>query len=112
MIFYRDPVAFSKLRQFYWQLRSIRAYDQAARRKWYRRIKTERERLASLGFSVEHLRLYCRYLARPFEQNKALHRLQTFEAMLVDFARMQQAAKISLLPVASISTFKDYLLIV
>jgi len=93
MVFYRHPQAFSVLRSHYWMLRSLRRHDLAGRRKWYRRIEKEKTRLAGLGFSVEHLRLYCRYMARPLPDCLALDRLKAFELMLVEFARISAAAE-------------------
>lgn len=94
MKFYKHIDAFAELRQLYWRLRAIRAYDNAARRKWYRRIKIEKDRLEDIGFSAEHLRLYCRYMANPREQCNALNRLRSFEEMLIEFARIQGSAKL------------------
>ena len=94
MNFYLHPEPFVNLRQLYWRLRSLRAYDSAARRMSYRRIRSERDRLAALGFSVEHLRLYCRYMSNPFSKCATLDRLQAFEAMLIDFSRIQFSAKL------------------
>ena len=90
---YQHIDQFAELRRLYWSLRHIRMHDQAARRKWYRRIEKERNRLADSGFSVEHLRLYCRYMARPLVQCNALDRLVAFESKLVEFARSQQISK-------------------
>lgn len=92
MNFYQHPAAFVELRQCYWHLRARRSFDLAARRRWYRRIRAERQRLAALGYSVEHLRLYCRYISNPVADSPALRRLQAFEAMLVEFSRIQLAA--------------------
>lgn len=89
MDFYRHPVPFEGLRQLYWQLRSVRSFDNAARVRFYRRIRKERDRLESLGFSIEHVRLYCRYLSNPVVQSPALSRLKAFETMLIEFSRMQ-----------------------
>lgn len=99
MKFYKHPEPFSQLRQLYWHLRYRRSFDLAARRKWYRRIKIERDRLERQGFSAEHVRLYCRYMSNPQPQSPALHRLETFEAMLVEFARIQTLAKMAPVPV-------------
>jgi hypothetical protein len=93
MQFYEHPEPFIQLRNFYWSLRNVRHYDTAARRKWYRRIEKERGRLADIGFSCEHVRLYCRYMSNPVPQSPALRRLETFEAMLAEFARIQRAAR-------------------
>lgn len=69
------------LRQMYWRLRNCRRYDAAARRKWYRRIKGERERLHALGFDAEYTRLFCRYMSDPKNEAAAI-RLICFEGML------------------------------
>jgi len=104
MKFYEHPALFVVLREFYWRLRNIRAYDLAARRKWYRRIEKERGRLADIGFSCEHLRLYCRYVCNPVAQSPALRRLMAFEAMLVEFERIQRVARgVSIHAVAEIA---------
>ena len=93
MDFYKHPDPFQVLRQFYWQLRGVRSFDNAARVRWYRKIRKERSRLEDLGFSVEHVRLYCRYLSNPVLDSSALHRLKAFESMLVEFSRMQVVAR-------------------
>ena len=93
MNFYRHPVPFEGLRQLYWQLRSVRSFDNAGRVRFYRRIRMERDRLERLGFSVEHVRLYCRYLSNPVSQSPALARLMAFETMLVEFSRMQVVSR-------------------
>jgi hypothetical protein len=95
MKFYRHPEPFWKIRQLYWTLRNRRAYDFACKQRCYRAIRSERLRLEAIGFSAEHLRLYCRYMSNPQPQSPALHRLETFEAMLVEFARIQTLAKSS-----------------
>lgn len=89
---YKHPQPFADLRQLYWQLRNRRAYDIALRRKLYRLIKTESLRLVSEGFSAEHVRLYCRYLSNPVASSPALARLQSFEDMLVEFARIRRGS--------------------
>lgn len=93
MKFYFHPDAFGTLRGFYWHLRNVRHYDLAARRLWYRRIEKERERLDELGFSREHVRLYCRYMSNPLPQSPALQRLESFEAMLAEVVRIQRSAR-------------------
>lgn len=69
------------LRNMYWQLRMLRAHDEAGRVKWYRRIRKERIRLHSLGFDQEYTRLYCRFLANT-KNEAAMRRLWAFEGML------------------------------
>jgi len=78
-LWYSCPSAFVELRHMYWKLRACRAYDQAARRKWYRRIRNERERLEAAGWPAEHLRLYCRYMSNPVPDSPALRRLWAYE---------------------------------
>ena len=107
MKFYKHIDAFSELRQLYWRLRAIRAYDSAARRKWYRRIKIEKDRLENLGFSAEHLRLYCRYMANPLEQCNALDKLRAFEAMLIEFAKIRQSTKLAAPQVGIVGSGSD-----
>lgn len=92
MKYYQHPDAFMALRNLYWFLRYRRSWDLAARRKWYRRIRIERNNLENMGFSAEHVRLYCRYMANPGPQSPALKRLQTFEAMLAEINRIKLAA--------------------
>ena len=83
-----DLAEYSVLRNLYWRLRSVRGFDEAARRKWYRRIKVERERLVETGCGAEHVRLYCRFLADPSrrEREEALTR---YESMVAEWARVQ-----------------------
>lgn len=52
----------------YWQLRSVRKYDQAGRRRWYRKIEDEKKRLLSAGVDAEEIRLFCRWMANPQNQ--------------------------------------------
>jgi len=92
MNFYQHPEAFRNLRNTYVLLRLNRITNTAARRKYYRRIKAERERLESIGYIPEHLRLYCRYLSNPFPESPALKRLRAFEAMMVELARVQSTS--------------------
>lgn len=89
MNFYKHPDLYGQLRQLYWHLRYRRSFDTAARRKWYRRIKAERERLVSGGASAEHVRLYCRYMSNPLPDCPALRRLVAYEAAVVEYQRLQ-----------------------
>lgn len=49
----------------YWMLRNGRKWDQAHRRKYYRRIEREKKRLIDSGVDPELVRLLCRHLANP-----------------------------------------------
>lgn len=49
----------------YWMLRDRRNWDQAARRKWYRRIEKVKRALLDAGHDPEAVRLVCRSLANP-----------------------------------------------
>lgn len=49
-------------------LRNGRKWDQAHRRKYYRRIEAEKKRLIDSGVDPELVRLLCRYLANPRNQ--------------------------------------------
>lgn len=53
----------SELHNLYWQLRSLRKYEQTRRRLLYRRIKEVREKIIFAGADPEEIRLLCRYLA-------------------------------------------------
>lgn len=90
MNFYKHPPLFMTLNHLYWNLRYRRSFDTAARRKWYRRIKMERERLVAGGASAEHVRLYCRYLSNPSADSPALRRLVAYEAAVFEYQRLQQ----------------------
>lgn len=92
-LFYKGPSAFIDLRHFYWKLREVRSFDNAARVKWYRRIKKEKDRLVQLGFSSEHIRLYCRYMSNPQMDSPALRRLWAYEQAVYAFAGITNKAK-------------------
>ena len=62
---YTLPDWSATLRNLYWFLRYKRAYDQAGRRRYYRRIADEKKRLIDTGVDEEELRLLCRHLANP-----------------------------------------------
>lgn len=53
------------LANLYWMLRYHRGRSSAARRRYYRRIREEKNRLFSAGFDREEIRLLCRYLSDP-----------------------------------------------
>lgn len=53
----------------YWHLRNLRAFDGAGRRRLYRRIADEKKRLIGSGVEAEEVRLLCRHLANPGNQN-------------------------------------------
>lgn len=69
------------LRHFYWSLRAVRGYDQARRRKLYRYIRQERDRLAECGINQELIRLLCRHLSNPTCRQQAA-RLAAFERQM------------------------------
>lgn len=75
---YVIPERMRGLSNLYWRLRYCRDYDSAARRKWYRRIRVERDRLVSGGEDGEYVRLMCRWLADPRE-GPALARVMAYE---------------------------------
>lgn len=93
-LFYSGPAAFSGLRNLYWHLRAIRRHDNAARVRFYRLIKAERLRLAGLGYSVEHLRLFCRYMSGPLPDCPALRRLWAYEQAVIAFSRVRSRAAV------------------
>jgi hypothetical protein len=77
------------LRHLYWFLRDVRAFDSAARRKYYRRIEQERGRLVSSGVNAELLRLVCRWLADPLDRSR--------EALVVRFdARLSRQQRFAI----------------
>lgn len=55
----------SDLRNLYWHLRYCRKFNQACRRRHYRKIAVEKKRLTESGVDSEELRLLCRYLSNP-----------------------------------------------
>lgn len=59
-----------RLANLYWNLRYVRAYDEAARRKSYRRIKKEKDRLVGGGIDQEAVRLCCLLLADPRREER------------------------------------------
>lgn len=76
------------LRHLYWTLRSLRQWDSAGRRKWYRRIADEKKRLIFTGVDSEQIRLVCRHLANPGNKNAELM-LKAYSAQLVlDFGKV------------------------
>lgn len=62
-------IAESRLSNLYWHLRAVRSWDTAGRRRFYRYIEAEKQRLIAEGIDAEEVRLFCRYSANPF--NKA-----------------------------------------
>lgn len=50
-------------------LRYKRAWDSAARRRYYRKIEAEKKRLHEAGVDSEEVRLLCRYLANLKNKN-------------------------------------------
>lgn len=63
------PPYSAKLANLYWMLRYKRDRDQAARRRYYRYIEAEKNRLFSAGFDREEIRLLCRYLSNPHSKH-------------------------------------------
>lgn len=57
------PVWADRLKPYYWRLRMNRSWNQALRRKLYRAIKAEKEKLFLQGIDKEEVRLFCRYLS-------------------------------------------------
>ena len=69
------------LRNLYWFLRYRRAFDTAARMRYYRKIAAEKKRLHEEGVDVEEVRLLCRALSNP--KNKAAEmRWRSYSAQL------------------------------
>lgn len=66
---------------YYWHLRANRAYDQAARRRYYRKIAGEKKRLVESGVDGEVVRLFCRWMANP-GNNDAELRFRNFSRQL------------------------------
>lgn len=69
------------LRNYYWHLRFLRPYDQAGRRRYYRKIEAEKKRLILSGVDGEAVRLYCRWMANP-RNNDAELRFRNFSRQL------------------------------
>lgn len=88
--YWRLPAWASRLSNLYWRLRAARSWDSAARRKWYRYIRFERDDLVNLGIDAELVRLACRYFSDP-RCGPALDRLVAFE-MVVNRLRFIQGA--------------------
>lgn len=59
------PAWAENLRSHYWQLRDSRGWNSARVRKFYRRIRSERDSLIRQGVNAELVRLLCRYLCNP-----------------------------------------------
>jgi len=57
------PAWSGRLRNLYWGLRMRRSWQEALRRRYYRKIFSEKKRLEGLGVDGEELRLLCRCLA-------------------------------------------------
>lgn len=62
MIFHQYPAWTQCIRNHYWHLRYRRGFDEARRRKEYRRIEAEKKRLQEEGVDFETIRLLCRHL--------------------------------------------------
>lgn len=69
------------LRNYYWHLRFLRPFDQAGRRRYYRKIEAEKKRLIESGVNAEEVRLFCRWMANP-RNNAARMRFESFSRQL------------------------------
>nr|CRY95482.1 hypothetical protein [uncultured prokaryote] len=88
MRFYRQPEQFRQLSSLYWKLRSLRVWDSAGRRKLYRYIRVERDRLVDSGMDAEHVRLFCRHMASSEPDSPCLRRLMAYEDMLSVWSKL------------------------
>jgi hypothetical protein len=61
----KHPEYSGELRNLYWMLRYYRGRSSAARRRYYRYIEAEKNRLFLAGFDKKEILLLCRYLANP-----------------------------------------------
>lgn len=59
------PYWYGPLCNGYWQIRACRSWQHARRRKWYRRVASEKKRLIQSGVDPEQIRLLCLHLANP-----------------------------------------------
>lgn len=94
MNYYKHPQAYSNLRQLYWKLRHIRAFDLAGRRRYYRHIKVERLYLVEQGASAEHVRLYCRYMA-DLNRPERIASLIAYEKAVLDYSRFEARLRLT-----------------
>lgn len=70
------------LRNDYWNLRNLRAFDSAGRCRLYRKIQAEKKRLAEeLGVDQEEIRLVCRMLSNLKNKNAEM-RWKSYAAQL------------------------------
>jgi len=67
----------SRLCNYYWHLRYNRTYNEAARRRYYRKIAAEKKRLIESGVDCEAVRLFCRMMANP-ANNAAVLRFENY----------------------------------
>lgn len=94
MNFYKHPAIYAQLRHLYWDLRQVRAFDQAKRRRLYRYIKVERLHLVESGASAEHVRLYCRMMADPQRPEREAA-LVAYESSVLEYARLETRLRLS-----------------
>jgi len=74
-----------KLRNLYYIRRTQRAFDQAGRRKIYRKIAQEKRQLLEAGVDQEEVRLLCRYLSNTANRHAEM-RWRSYAAQLkLDF---------------------------
>lgn len=67
---FRAPSWMSQLRNCYYSIRAART--PADRRAAYRRARVEKDRLLSLGYDAELVRLACRYFKTPSDPARAV----------------------------------------
>ena len=70
---------FSKLYNFYWQIRYTR--NRTVKRKYYRYAAAEKKRLIESGVDVEEIRLLCRHLSN-LKNEQAEIRLEAYRKTL------------------------------
>lgn len=70
---------FSKLNNLYWFIRYTRI--KSVKRKYYRYIAQEKQRLIQVGVDAEELRLYCRHLSN-LRNERAENRLAAYRKTL------------------------------
>jgi hypothetical protein len=75
------PVWSGTLCNLYWRLRYCRQWNQACRRRYYRKMAVEKKRLEQEGVDRELVRLFCRHLSNP-RNLFAEKRYKDFEALL------------------------------
>ena len=77
MHYYDMPDWSGPVRNLYWFLRYRRQWNSAARRRYYRKIRVERDRLVASGIDAEWVRLFCRWQSNL--GGPAFRRLDAYE---------------------------------